>query len=56
MLNAVCIPDGTNDLKVRKALLNDFGMKIGGGLDDLAGKVWRVSLMGHASRRENMER
>ena len=54
MLNAVCIPDGADDLKVRKALLNDFGMEIGGGLGDLAGKVWRVGIMGHASRRRNV--
>ena len=54
MLNAIRIPEGTDDLKVRKALLNDFGMEIGGGLGDLAGKVWRVGLMGHASRRRNV--
>lgn len=54
MLNAVCIPDGADDLKTRKALLNDFDMEIGGGLGDLAGKVWRVGLMGHASRRKNV--
>ncbi len=54
MLNAVQIPEGADDLKVRKALLNDFGMEIGGGLGDLAGKVWRVGLMGHASRRRNV--
>jgi len=54
MLNAVRIPEGTDDLKVRKALLNDFGMEIGGGLGALAGKVWRVGLMGHASRPRNV--
>jgi len=54
MLNAIRIPEGADDLKVRKALLNDFGMEIGGGLGDLAGKVWRVGLMGHASRRRNV--
>jgi len=54
MLNAVQIPEGADDLKVRKALLNDFGMEIGGGLGDLAGKIWRVGLMGHASRRRNV--
>ena len=54
MLNAVRIPEGADDLKVRKALLNDFGMEIGGGLGDLAGKIWRVGLMGHASRRRNV--
>ena len=54
MLNAVQIPEGADDLKVRKALLNDFDIEIGGGLGDLAGKVWRVGLMGHASRRSNV--
>ena len=54
MLNAVQIPEGADDLKVRKALLNDFDIEIGGGLGDLAGKVWRVGLMGHTSRRSNV--
>ena len=54
MLNAVCIPDGADDLKVRKALLKDFSMEIGGGLGDLTGKIWRVGLMGYASRRKNV--
>jgi len=54
MLNAIRIPEGADDLKVRRALLNDVGMEIGGGLGTLAGKVWRVGLMGHASRRRNV--
>lgn len=54
MLNAIRIPEGADDLKVRKALLNDFGIEIGGGLGDLAGKIWRVGLMGHTSRRRNV--
>ena len=54
MLNAVRIPAGADDLKVRKVLLNDFDIEIGGGLGDLAGKIWRVGLMGHASRRRNV--
>jgi alanine-glyoxylate transaminase/serine-glyoxylate transaminase/serine-pyruvate transaminase len=54
MLNAIRIPEGADDLKVRKTLLNDFGMEIGGGLGALAGKIWRVGLMGHASRRRNV--
>jgi alanine-glyoxylate transaminase/serine-glyoxylate transaminase/serine-pyruvate transaminase len=54
MLNAVRIPEGADDLKVRKMLLNDFGIEIGGGLGDLAGKVWRVGLMGHAARKKNV--
>jgi alanine-glyoxylate transaminase/serine-glyoxylate transaminase/serine-pyruvate transaminase len=54
MLNAVRIPEGAEDLKVRKTLLNAFGLEIGGGLGVLAGKVWRVGLMGHASTRRNV--
>ncbi|UCE35233.1 MAG: alanine--glyoxylate aminotransferase family protein [Deltaproteobacteria bacterium] len=54
MLNAICIPEGVEDAKVRKALLNDFGMEVGGGLGDLAGKIWRVGLMGLSSCRKNV--
>jgi alanine-glyoxylate transaminase/serine-glyoxylate transaminase/serine-pyruvate transaminase len=54
MLNAVRIPEGADDMKVRKTLLNDFGIEIGGGLGDLAGKIWRVGLMGHSSNRKNV--
>ena len=54
MLNSICIPDGVDDFKIRKALLNDFGIEIGGGLGELAGKIWRVGLMGHTSRRRNV--
>jgi alanine-glyoxylate transaminase/serine-glyoxylate transaminase/serine-pyruvate transaminase len=54
MLNAICIPEGVNDMKVRKALLNDFRIEIGGGLGDLQGKIWRVGLMGHSSSRKNV--
>jgi len=54
MLNTIKIPQGADDAKVRKALLNDFGIEIGGGLGDLAGKVWRVGLMGHAARPRNV--
>ncbi|MBW1614374.1 MAG: alanine--glyoxylate aminotransferase family protein [Deltaproteobacteria bacterium] len=54
MLNAVCIPEGVNGMKVRKALLTDFGIEIGGGLGNLQGKIWRVGLMGHSSSRKNV--
>lgn len=48
-LNAVCIPEGVDDLAVRKRLLSEYNIEIGGGLGDLKGKVWRVGLMGHGS-------
>lgn len=54
MLNTICIPPGADDLEVRKTLLNAFGIEIGGGLGSLAGKVWRVGLMGHAARERNV--
>ncbi len=49
-LNAVKIPAGVDDLTVRKMLLADFGIEIGGGLGDFKGKVWRIGLMGYNSR------
>jgi alanine-glyoxylate transaminase/serine-glyoxylate transaminase/serine-pyruvate transaminase len=54
MLNTVRIPEGADDAKVRGSLLRQFGIEIGGGLGDLAGKVWRVGLMGHASSPRNV--
>ena len=54
MLNTVRIPEGAEDAKVRGSLLRQFGIEIGGGLGDLAGKVWRVGLMGHASSARNV--
>ena len=54
MLNTVHIPADADDAKVRAALLKDYGMEIGGGLGEFAGKAWRVGLMGHACRRRNV--
>jgi len=54
MLNAVTIPAGVDDAKVRNDLLNRFGIEIGGGLGDYKGKVWRIGLMGHGSRANNV--
>ena len=49
-LNAVRIPAGVDDMAVRKRMLEEFGIEIGGGLGDLKGKVWRIGIMGHNSR------
>ena len=49
MLNAVNIPDGVDDAKVRGELLNRFNIEIGAGLSDFAGKIWRIGLMGESS-------
>jgi alanine-glyoxylate transaminase/serine-glyoxylate transaminase/serine-pyruvate transaminase len=53
-LNAVRIPDGVDDAAVRKQLLQQFGIEIGGGLGALKGKTWRIGLMGEASRENNV--
>lgn len=51
-MNCVRIPDGIDDAAVRKQLLSEWGIEVGGGLGSLKGKAWRVGFMGHGSRRE----
>ncbi|GAB1268870.1 alanine--glyoxylate aminotransferase family protein [Aurantivibrio infirmus] len=53
-LNSVVIPEGVDDAAVRAALLNNYSLEIGAGLGALAGKVWRVGLMGFASNSKNV--
>lgn len=53
-LNTVWIPQGVDDAAARARLLNEFGLEIGAGLGALAGKVWRIGLMGHSSRPANV--
>jgi alanine-glyoxylate transaminase / serine-glyoxylate transaminase / serine-pyruvate transaminase len=49
MLNAVVIPDGVDEALVRKRLLEEYNIEIGGGLGPYAGKIWRIGLMGESS-------
>ncbi|HKA18317.1 MAG TPA: alanine--glyoxylate aminotransferase family protein [Blastocatellia bacterium] len=53
-LNAVRVPEGIDDARVRARLLNDSNIEIGGGLGPLKGKIWRIGLMGSGSSRENV--
>ena len=53
-LNAVSIPDGVDEAAVRAALLNEYNLEIGAGLGAMAGKIWRIGLMGFASNRTNV--
>ena len=53
-LTTVRIPEGVDDLAIRKALLNDYNIEISGGFAELAGKVWRIGTMGYSSRPENV--
>ncbi|MDP2140361.1 MAG: alanine--glyoxylate aminotransferase family protein [Gammaproteobacteria bacterium] len=53
-LNAVNVPDGVDEAAVRSALLERYGLEIGAGLGSLAGKVWRIGLMGFACNQKNV--
>lgn len=55
-LNTVKVPHGVDEARVRKALLVDHGIEVGAGLGPLAGRIWRVGLMGSGSTRENVSR
>lgn len=53
-LNAISVPEGVDEAAVRAILLSDYGLEIGAGLGAMAGKVWRIGLMGHASNPRNV--
>jgi alanine-glyoxylate transaminase/serine-glyoxylate transaminase/serine-pyruvate transaminase len=54
MLNCVRVPAGVDEASVRKVLLADHGIEIGGGLGPLAGQVWRIGLMGESARQSSV--
>ncbi|MEY8195115.1 MAG: alanine--glyoxylate aminotransferase family protein [Cycloclasticus sp.] len=53
-LNAVTIPQGVDEALVRKRLLEEYSLEIGAGLGSLAGKVWRIGLMGQSATPSNV--
>jgi alanine-glyoxylate transaminase/serine-glyoxylate transaminase/serine-pyruvate transaminase len=53
-LNTVRVPNGVDEAQVRRRLLKEYSLEIGGGLGALAGKVWRIGLMGHAANEKNV--
>ena len=53
-LNMVRIPEGVDDTLVRERLLSQFNLEIGAGLGPLAGKVWRIGLMGYGANQRNV--
>lgn len=55
-LNTVRVPDGIDEAAVRATLLERHGIEVGAGLGALAGKVWRIGLMGHTAQPENVDR
>lgn len=55
-LTAVTVPEGIDEAAVRAYLIEGHGMEIGAGLGELAGRIWRIGLMGHTAREENVKR
>ena len=53
-LNAIRVPAGVDEAAVRRHLLQEFDIEIGAGLGPLAGRIWRVGLMGEGSRLQNV--
>ena len=53
-LNSVTVPEGVDEAAVRSRLLNDYDLEIGAGLGALAGKVWRIGLMGFSANQRNV--
>ena len=54
-LNTVLIPQGADDAAVRKELRQTYKIEVGAGLGPLAGKIWRIGIMGHTARKENVD-
>ena len=54
-LTTVRVPEGVDEMAVRRRLLQEFNIEIAGGLGELKGKIWRIGLMGHSSRTENVK-
>jgi len=55
-LNAVKVPDGVDEAAVRRRLLEVHGIEIGAGLGELAGRIWRIGLMGAGSQPQHVDR
>ncbi len=53
-LTTVLVPDGVDSAQVRRRLLDDYDIEIGGGVGEWAAKVWRIGCMGHTARRANV--
>jgi alanine-glyoxylate transaminase/serine-glyoxylate transaminase/serine-pyruvate transaminase len=53
-MNAVYCPAGIDEAQVRRRLLNEHSLEIGAGLGPLAGKIWRIGIMGYSARPENI--
>src|SRR5947199_779976 len=48
----VVVPDGVDELRVRRRLVEDFGVEIGAAFGPLQGKIWRIGTMGYSAQRQ----
>jgi (S)-ureidoglycine-glyoxylate aminotransferase len=53
-ITPVLVPDGVDELRVRRRLVEDFGIEIGAAFGQLQGKIWRIGTMGYAATRQNI--
>lgn len=53
-ITPVIVPDGVDDLRVRRRLVEEFGIEIGAAFGILQGKIWRIGTMGYSARRQNV--
>ncbi|MCS7468326.1 alanine--glyoxylate aminotransferase family protein [Stieleria sp. ICT_E10.1] len=53
-LNCVTVPEGVDEAAIRRRLLDEFDIEIGGGLGVFAGKAWRIGLMGESATKKNV--
>jgi alanine-glyoxylate transaminase / serine-glyoxylate transaminase / serine-pyruvate transaminase len=53
-LTPVVVPDGVDELRVRRRLIVDFGIEIGAAFGPLQGKIWRIGTMGYSASRQNV--
>ncbi len=53
-ITPIVVPDGVDELRVRRRLVEDFGIEIGAAFGQLQGKIWRIGTMGYAATRQNV--
>jgi alanine-glyoxylate transaminase/serine-glyoxylate transaminase/serine-pyruvate transaminase len=54
-LNSIYVPEGVDEAAIRTKLLIEFNLEIGAGLGDMAGKIWRIGLMGYSAKQANVD-
>ncbi len=54
-LNSIYVPEGVDEAAIRSRLLNEFNLEVGAGLGDMAGKIWRIGLMGYSAKQANID-